>query len=226
MNAQHVRFSGADWYNDDMPEVTIGGVGGIGSWLTVLLSRIGVPMYIHDMDTVDETNYAGQLYPITAMGSYKEDAIIDMAKLVSSEVDITKMGEFTDDDFTCAITFSAFDNMKARKLMFEAWKRNPDKELFIDGRMLMEQGMVFCVTPDNIDEYEKTLFDDSEVVAQPCSAKATSHSGACIGSLMVAIFTNYLTNKKLNFDIREVPFRFDYNYHLMMFSSSDNSNGE
>jgi hypothetical protein len=219
MNAEHVRFSEAQWYDEDLPEVTIGGVGGIGSWLTIMLSRIGVSCYIHDMDTLDETNMAGQLYPISEIGKYKEDAVIKMASLLCSTIDITKMGEFTEDDFTCAITFSAFDNMKARKLMFEAWKRNPEKELFIDGRMLMEQGMIFCVTPDKIDAYEQHLFEDSEVLDQPCSAKATSHSGAIIAGLMVSAYTNYLTNMKLGIDVRDVPFKFDYMLQLMMFEN-------
>jgi hypothetical protein len=109
--------------------------------------------------------------------------------------------------------------MKARKLMFEAWKRNPEKELFIDGRMLMEQGMIFCVTPDKIDAYEQHLFEDSEVLDQPCSAKATSHSGAIIAGLMVSAYTNYLTNMKLGVDVRDVPFKFDYMLQLMLFEN-------
>lgn len=218
-NPKHVRFSDADWYGD-MPEVSIGGVGGIGSWLAVLLSRLGVYSYIHDMDTVDETNMGGQLYGTDMIGLTKEEAVEKMVTMLS-DGSVEKMGMFTEDSFVSEITFSAFDNMKARKLMFEAWKNNPDREIFIDGRMLMEQGMVFAVTPDRIEEYEKHLFNDDEVEDVACSAKATSHSGAIIAGLMVSLFTNYLVNKKAGVEIRELPFKFDYNIHLMMFNEPE-----
>jgi molybdopterin/thiamine biosynthesis adenylyltransferase len=221
MNAKHARFSEAQWYDSELPEVSIGGVGGIGSWLALFLGRIGIPMYIHDMDIVDETNMAGQFYSIKDIGSTKEIAVERGVHQYCGPISIDKMGLFTDTSFCCAIAFSAFDNMAARKLMFEAWKRNSDKEIFIDGRMLMEQGMIFAVTPDRIEAYEKHLFDDNEVQDQPCSAKAVSHGGAGIASLMTAVFTNYMSNKKLGFNAREVPFKFDYNYQLLMFEQSN-----
>lgn len=221
LNNKHARFSEAQWYSKDMPEVTLGGVGGIGSWLAILLGRLGCNLYIHDFDTIDETNMAGQLYSISQIGVTKQDAVEANLRTFCDRISIEKMGLFTEDSFTCPITFSAFDNMKARKLMFNRWKENPERELFIDGRMLMEQGMVFAVKPGQEAAYEANLFDDSEVQDQPCSAKATSHSGAQIASLMVGILTNHLANKALGFDVREVPFRFDYNFQLMMFGSSE-----
>jgi hypothetical protein len=220
INNKHVRFSEAQWYNKEMPEVTLGGVGGIGSWLAILLGRLGVSMYIHDFDLIDETNMAGQAYSLNQIGSPKMDAVEAQVKSLCGDIVIEKMGLFTKDSFVCPIVFSAFDNMSARKLMFEKWKENPDRELFIDGRMLMEQGMVFFITPGREVAYEEHLFDDSEVQDQPCSAKATSHSGAQIASLMTAGFTNYLANKSLGFDVRDVPFKFDYNFQLMMFGDT------
>ena len=59
----HVRFSGLMWYNPTFLDITIGGAGGIGSWFTTLISRIGVSsLHLYDMDTIDTTNLGGQLY--------------------------------------------------------------------------------------------------------------------------------------------------------------------
>ena len=61
-------------------------------------------------------------------------------------------------------------------------------------RLTMEQLQIFCVTPDKIEEYEKHLFDDSEVEDAPCTMKQTSHSAAMIASHMVGLFSNHMTN--------------------------------
>ncbi len=39
MNPQHNRFKDAPWYAKEDVNVLIGGAGGIGSWLTLFLSR-------------------------------------------------------------------------------------------------------------------------------------------------------------------------------------------
>ncbi len=36
----HTRFNSVDWFGD-FREITIGGVGTIGSWLSLLLARTG-----------------------------------------------------------------------------------------------------------------------------------------------------------------------------------------
>ena len=115
--------------------------------------------------------------------------------------------------------FSAFDNMKARKDMFEAWKAyleewksdgGSDTPVFIDGRLTMEQLQIFCVTPDKISEYEAHLFDDSEVPDAPCTLKQTSHSAAMIASHMVAFFTNHIANNNIGETDRALPFMWEY----------------
>lgn len=218
-NPHHIRFSEAQWYQQQMPDVTIGGVGGIGSWLAIFLGRMGVPMYIHDMDTVEEVNMAGQAYFPHQTGQSKTAAVQEVVHKFTAKQDIEIMGEFTADCFASDISFACFDSMKARKLLFERWKENPERKLLVDGRMLMEQGMIFCVVPGREKEYEATLFDDAEVGNVPCSAKAVSHGGALIASLMAGIFTNFLANEAMGLDIREVPFHFSYNVHLMMFEN-------
>jgi hypothetical protein len=55
INNKTVRFSSAPWYSPGI-EVFLGGVGGIGSWLALLLARQEANLYIFDFDRIEETN--------------------------------------------------------------------------------------------------------------------------------------------------------------------------
>tara|TARA_R110000796_G_scaffold43634_3_gene107172 strand:+ start:15423 stop:16118 length:696 start_codon:yes stop_codon:yes gene_type:complete len=209
-----VRFSDADWYKAGAEDIIIGGVGGIGSWVALLLSRIGHILHIYDDDTIDETNMAGQLYPISSIGQRKTTAVSELVTQFSAgEVHINAL--YTADSLASPIMVSSFDNMTARKLMFENWAAQEDRELFIDGRMLAETGMIFLVQKGEEDLYRTELFDDAEVEDAPCSFKATSHCGAFIASLMVAGLNNYMANRHIDADIRVIDFRTDFELPLL-----------
>lgn len=216
MKKYHSRFKDAKWY-DPGQEVTIGGAGGIGSWLCVLIARIGCKIRLFEMDTIDHTNMGGQLYPIKSVGKTKAETIHTVVKdFAAGKVKL--LGELQDTSTVTPITFSAFDNMAARKVMFEKWTQLENKQVFIDGRMLVESGQVFVVLPGEQEEvYSLFLFDDAEIEDQPCSFKATSHSGAMIASLMTSLFTNYWSNQKRKIAIREVPMLTIYNLPSMSF---------
>lgn len=218
-NPRHVRFSELMWYGDPQDtDIIVGGVGGIGSWLSFMLGRIGYNLYLFDNDEVDETNMGGQLYSSRSVGLNKASAaqqnIIDFSGAVSIET----FGRYEESSDACPVTFSCFDNMLARKTLFENWAAQDDREIFIDGRMLAESFQVYAVLPGQEDRYRETLFDDGEVEEQPCSAKATSHTAAIIGGVMTSIFTNYMSNKKTGMDIREVPFMTTFEIPLLTFN--------
>ena len=225
------RFKDAPWFPKEETNVIVGGAGGIGSWLTLLLSRAGFYPVVYDFDVLEGHNLAGQLYTQkdAEIGALKVDALKGLCKHFA-DTDITVMAEkYTKDSMTHNYVFSAFDNMQARKDMFAAWKeyikewedfRNIAAEsvlntaleepIFIDGRLTAEQMQIFCVTPDKIEEYEKHLFDDSEVEDAPCTMKQTSHSAAMIASHMVGFFTNHMTNNAVKDKDRTVPFFWEY----------------
>lgn len=208
------RFSDAAWYKAGPEDIIVGGVGGIGSWVALLLSRIGHTLHIYDNDVVDETNMAGQLYPISAIGQRKENAVAELVRQFSGST-VNVNGLYAEDSMVAPIIFSCFDNMTARKVMFEKWAAEEDRELFVDGRMLAETGMIFLVQKGEEEAYRAELFDDAEVEDAPCSFKATSHCGAFIASMMVAGLNNYMANRYIDADLRAVDFRTDFELPLL-----------
>lgn len=215
-----MRFSGAHWFKAGPQDIIIGGVGGIGSWLAFFLGRIGHNLYLFDGDLIEDVNLAGQFYNKDQIGKLKVTAVQENIKSFCS-LDVSIDTWYTSDSMTNPIVFSAFDNMKARKLMFEKWAEQEDREIFIDGRLLMEGGQVFCVLKGQEEAYRAELFDDDEVQDLPCNYKATSHCGAFIGSLMTSIFNNYLANKVQGFEISTVQFKTEFILPLVFVEGSD-----
>lgn len=221
------RFKDAPWFPQEETNVVVGGAGGIGSWLTLMLSRAGYFPIVYDFDRLEEHNLAGQLYEQTDAKAMvpKVDALKGLCKNFA-DTDITVMNEkYTRDSMSHHYVFSAFDNMQARKDMFGAWcdyvkeweiecQDNPGMDqhvpIFIDGRLTAEQLTIFCVTPDEIKAYKEHLFDDSEIEDAPCTMKQTSHSAAMIASHMVGFFTNHFTNNMVGEKDRNIPFMWEY----------------
>lgn len=208
------RFKDAMWLPQQEEKCIIGGCGGIGSWLAFFLNRAGFHTIVFDDDTVEEVNLGGQLFSKKSVGMSKVQALNNLT-LDFCETSITGFHQkFTKDSMSHIFMFSAFDNMKARKDMFEVWKKSIPKSMiipiFIDGRLEAEQLQIFCVTPDKIEEYEKHLFADMEVEAISCTLKQTSHCAAMIASHMMSFFTNHMTNIYEREGIREIPFYYEY----------------
>ena len=137
INNKTVRFSGAPWYSPGI-DVFVGGAGGIGSWLSLFLARQEANIYLFDYDVVDEVNLAGQLYGVDQIGETKAQAMKNNILNSCGHSQVEICGKYDEESMTNKYVFSAFDNMAARKLMFEKWVEEfkDDKEaLFVDGRL-------------------------------------------------------------------------------------------
>ena len=225
---QFGRVKGASWfpllYKRD---VMVLGQGGIGSWVSLLLSRIGCTLYIFDMDVYETHNMTGQIVKQDAIGSNKAQAMASIIGELSPKCEVHVYPErYTEESFTNEIVICGFDNMAARKLAFKKWKDHvlnlPEGErgkcFFQDGRLLAEQLQIFNISgdyKDSIEEYEeKWLFDDSEVEEAECTFKQTSHCAAMIASHMVGFLTNWVSNSNAASEgkpaIRSIPFMYEY----------------
>ena len=214
---QQARFKDAPWFPKNDEIVMIGGAGGIGSWLTYFLTKIGFRVYLYDFDTVEVHNLGGQLFRQDDINKLKVLAVERIVKdfcgghinTFTQPIEEGTPGHF--------YSFSAFDNMAARRALFNSWKRTwiaaPEgvTPMFIDGRLEIEQLQIFCITPETANKYEQEhLFHDSQVEEISCTMKQTSHTAAMIASIMSGFFTNHITNVYAGEIIREVPFYHEY----------------
>lgn len=220
---QYGRVKGAEWfpllYKKD---IMVLGQGGIGSWVSLLLSRIGTNLHLFDMDVYEEHNMTGQITAKSYIGMNKAVAAKFLIKEMSPDCEVDCYGEYTIESPTNSIVICGFDNMKARKIAFENWtnivstteKENAKTSFFQDGRLLAEQLQIFNIPgdrPDLIEKYEKDhLPDDSAVMDAECTFKQTSHCAAMIASHMVGFLTNWVTNVNSDNPIRQVPFLYEY----------------
>lgn len=214
------RFSDATWFNwlQDR-EVLLIGAGGIGSWVAMCLARIGCALTIVDNDLVELHNLGGQMFRATQVNSLKVGAVREICiELAGSGSSVSVDSSlYTEDSYTNPIVIMAVDNMKTRKLAFEKWIKLfgglRGDSLFIDGRLLAEDYQVYAVTPDRADAYRETLFLDSEVPAEMCTLKSTTHCSLGIASDIVSVLTNFAANRatvadpEVGVETRDVPFK-------------------
>lgn len=230
------RFSGAIWYNAiQSKSITLAGVGGIGSYVAFLLSRIK-PASVHlwDDDRVDSSNISGQMFPVNSVGTTKVQAAFKIMKDFSSYFSTMCYAQkFTPGSHTNKIMIGGFDNMEARAIFFNVWKSRVDacdeerkKEyLLIDGRLAAEEFQVLCLRGDdtfNIQRYmDEFLFSSAEAEATVCSYKQTSFMANMIASVMVNLFVNFVANECDPVIERDLPFITEYNAELMYFNTEN-----
>lgn len=226
------RFSGAAWYENIQSKViTLAGVGGIGSYVAFLLSRLApYRIVIYDDDTVEAANMSGQLYGRNDIGESKAYTIARFMSMYSDYYGTAAVNSrFSDSTSPTNIMICGFDNMEARKTFFNKWKAyvdsqtdiNKKKCLFIDGRLAAESLQIFCITGDDVFNQERYrrefLFSDEEADETICSYKQTSFMATMIGALIVNLFVNFCANECDPLIPRDLPFYTEYTAETMFF---------
>ncbi len=219
------RFSGAAWFDYvHHTDVLVAGVGGIGSWLAFMISRLNpASISLIDDDVVDASNMAGQLFRANDIGRLKVDAVQDIVQYFSRYHHVnTFPRRLQADDAVPKVVMCGFDNMEARRAAYFAWKQGLEylsdvekaKSVFIDGRLSAETLQVFCISGDApyyMQEYEsKWLFSDAEAESTVCSYKQTSYCANLIASMMTNLFVNWCTNHCNPLVDRSLPFMTEY----------------
>jgi molybdopterin/thiamine biosynthesis adenylyltransferase len=212
------RFKDANWFEYlKYKRVIVGGAGGIGSWISLFLARIGMHVYVYDNDTYEESNLAGQFVKHNDIGRAKTTALKYNISEFTNQYVYEMYCDYDENSSVSSIMIGGFDNMKARKTFFENWVSvyGSDKNsILIDGRLAAQSYQIFCIQggrQDQIDKYRSEyLFSDDEVAPLACTLKQTSHTAAGIASHMTGFLTNFATNVVLGEDITTVPFLFEY----------------
>lgn len=229
-NDDSARFSGAEWFNK-MQEVGVSiiGLGGIGSWLALLLSRLKVrAMYCKDMDKVEAVNLAGQLYQSNDVGSNKTEAVRNLINRFNDRrpsiyIDST---EFTVDSHIPTISYNAsvynvmlgLDSITARQTVYNYWKRtvmyDSNEYILIDGRLTADKWQIFAIPSKDqkrMEVYEKEwLFPQNEAQHLPCSFKQTTYMAAMIASYMCNLFVNFIAESTKPIVPYSIPFMTEF----------------
>lgn len=219
------RFKDAPWINISRNTgIHLLGLGGIGSnALYYLYKTIPASYYIQDMDTVEALNVGTQFYGVDDLDSKKTIAMYNRLSQFTGNIydrNIQTVNtKFEENDSTLDYVISALDNMKTRKDIYESWKERSSRKILIDGRLRAEYYEVFTVVPGREEEYEKTLFDDSEVDATPCTFKQTAYFGGLIGARITHVLVNYLSNVHYGEELYPVPFMIKEVGNLMLFET-------
>lgn len=172
--------------------ITIIGAGGIGSWVTFALAKMGFSkITVYDYDRVAIENVGNQLYSFKDVGLPKVLALKDMCKGVGADIK-AMLGkfDFPDGAKLKGIVIAAVDSMETRKLIAKAI---PDDCFLIDGRMGAEKILVYTSQGhEQRATYEKSLYPDKNAEQAPCTAKATSYCALTISGLIVGQVKSFI----------------------------------
>jgi len=224
------RIKDAMWFTmAEKQSPLIVGQGGIGSWLSLSVSRTGCSyMKIVDYDLIESHNLTGQFFKESQIGLAKVRAVVDNLYDFSRYTQVDTINFRYDPELLRPIVFGALDNMKTRRYLFETWfeRYEFDKNaLFIDGRLTAEQFQIFSMTgvdAEKCNDYkENHLFDDSEVTEERCTFKQTTHMAMMIAGLMTGIYTNHLANMTVGESLCDIPYLTEFMIPMCMFKRED-----
>lgn len=226
-----IRFSDAEWFNKVQEKVIVlAGVGGIGSNMAVILAKLNPSaIYIFDDDLVESFNLAGQFYSNEDIGKPKVEALAASVNKYTNYSSIFALNRrfMPGEEVVADIMVCGFDNMRARKDFFAAWKshvmtlseeRRKDC-LFIDGRLTADEFQIFCIT--GIDDFymdnyvNNYLFNDYEAQRETCSYKQTGFLADMIGAFMVNLVVNFCANQVNPRRNMTLPFMTSYRSSMM-----------
>lgn len=167
--------------------VTIVGAGAIGSQVVLCLAKMGFKdLVVYDDDVVTEENINCQWYGPGQVDNKKVVALMYTVQSMTGLIINTNTNKFTStsEDNNSVIVVAAVDSMEARKVIWERAKKFFKIKYFIDPRMSAEEGAIYTVSMEDeksCKAYEKSLYADSESVAEACTAKATMYCAMLLG---------------------------------------------
>lgn len=192
---------------------TFVGVGGIGSFASFAIAKLGVPnITLIDPDTIEAHNLPNQMFFEQQLVDTKVCAaaqnIIDLggSTLIDEYCEAITENGWTDKDRLVpsleGVVVSGLDSMQARHdLWHQCLKMNMQVPLYIDARLDGQLMVIYAVNPidlDDVDQYEATLLSDDEVVAGLCTERNIIDVGFTIAAQITRIVRNFYNNEPIN----------------------------
>lgn len=168
-----------DKWADDLHVI---GAGGIGTHVLLVLIEHGVRrIHLWDDDVVSPHNRPNQfVYRPEDDGRLKVDAAADFVARQGYDVEIVPHAErVTGFTKLSGIVISGVDTMASRKDIWQTLKHSAFVYVYLDARIGDEYVQVLTVdtcSPEDIEKYETTLFDDTPSSDLSCSTRQNPHS--------------------------------------------------
>lgn len=175
--SRHISVFNPTAVKDD---IHIIGVGATGSFVAMMLARMGVPVInIYDFDDVEIHNIPNQYYDTGDLGKLKAEALADKLRLINPDItvnvgkeavkaeDISKMSGYL---------FSLVDSMKVRKELWGAAKANTNLINVWESRLGSDQARVYSLPiEEGLDyaKYEQDFYDDDKAEVSACGTSIT-----------------------------------------------------
>lgn len=185
--------------------VTIVGLGSIGSWVALALSKLGIEeIVLIDFDKVGEENLASQFYKHLDTSSLKAIVLsrhIGDFGAVKNIVSVVTSFEKVETEHYKEILICALDSLEARRTLFKWVEVHlPQVQLLIDGRMAREYMRIFTVPllqREAVDRYKKSLYSNRQPEDVPCSERAVVYNVFCCAGLIASLVKKYLMKEDL-----------------------------
>lgn len=162
-------------------------------------------LIVWDFDVVEDHNIPNQMYPKSAIGTFKVDAFKEMIESFSDTEVIAHNSEFCVDEMDGAdVLYLCVDSMSARASIHNEAKHLVD--YVIDTRM---SGIMFDVIVLNEDS---TFYSDDDVAPVPCTEKAIIYNVFGVSSIAARLLGDYANGKPI--DDRHLIF--DYNNFILI----------
>lgn len=182
------------------------GCGGIGSWTTLMLAKMGCQnITVYDDDVVEEHNVASQFFKDTDLGEYKTIALYKNV-LEQTGIHIKCQKNEVEESMDNGVVILAIDSMEERIRLEQIYK---DKNLLIiDGRM---GGLQLEIYVRQACHYKDTLCEPIQVDKDSCTGKAISFNCATIGSWIANLIRLYSKGK-----LKESNILFDFENMILV----------
>jgi molybdopterin/thiamine biosynthesis adenylyltransferase len=208
-----------DIFNPDTfnKPVHIIGVGATGSWVAIMLAKLGVKeIHCWDFDVLENHNICNQGFGQWQVNMQKVNAVAEICR-EAGDASINVHNERVDGSTPLSgIVFILTDTMHSRKDIWEgACKFKPSVELVIETRMGLDMCRIYNINPTDMDEciaYEKTFCGDDIAEVSACgTSKSIVTSAVTTASIAVRQMLNHINKIPLP---NEIIYDFSYNNYL------------
>jgi molybdopterin/thiamine biosynthesis adenylyltransferase len=181
-------------------DVTLIGLGSIGSITGLALSKMGVVgLAAYDADFVEAHNWSNQMYSDDDIGSLKASAFTRLLETYGGQTPNAVAARYVDQPLS-EIVISAVDSMESRKAIWKSVREQPVVKLYIDARMGLETLDVHTVRngikKDRVD-YTATLVPDDQALQEPCTARSICYTPLMAASIICNAVKRYVNDEEI-----------------------------